>query len=399
MEETLPNSPAELALPNPLHDLHERAEAEFQLYGGVEIVCTFGQPQAEYSALHKGCALMDLPQRGILQVGGKDRLDFLNRLLTNQLINKETKKPLAAGEGVYAFLLNQKGRIIADLNVLERGEFTYLETDARMIAPVEVELKKYLFREKVTFASQIGQLHQIALHGPQAAAIMNEFAADVPLAGPLRSFSAKVLETDVTVWRDDITASPGLFIILPLDSAAQFWRKLLERFSRPESLAASPTAQPAKRGVWPCGWAAFNAARIEAGRALFGIDFDGTVLPAETGQFNRAVSVTKGCYVGQEVVARMHARQQVPRLVVGIKMELDALPVAGAGIFDAEQNRVGQITSSTISPIMSNAAICLGMVKKPFMASGTQLHIAAEGAIRTGFVVDLPFVLRREQEK
>jgi glycine cleavage system aminomethyltransferase T len=92
----------------------------------------------------------------------------------------------------------------------------------------------------------------------------------------------------------------------------------------------------------------------------------------------------------------MHARQQIPRQVVGIKMELDALPVAGASVFDGEMNRIGQITSSTISPIMSNAAICLAMLKKPFYVSGTKLQIAAEGAIRVGFVVDLPFVLRRE---
>jgi folate-binding protein YgfZ len=395
--ETIPESTStpESALPNPLLDLHKRADAEFQPYGNLEIVCTYGLPQAEYSALHKGCAVMDLPQRGLLLVGGKDRLDFLNRLITNQLVDKESKAPLSGGEGIYSFILNKNGRIIADMNVLERGDFTYLETDARLVAPLQAELKKYLFREKVTFASQIGQLHQIALHGPQAQAIFGQLAPDVPMPQQLGSVAAKIFDTDVTVWRDDISGTTGLFLILPTQYVDKIWRNLLEQFSRPESLAGSG-AQPSKRAVWPCGWAAFNASRIEAGRPLFGIDFDETVLPAETGQFNRAVSITKGCYVGQEIVARMHARQQVPRQVVGIKMELDALPVAGASIFDAEQNRVGQITSSTISPIMSNAAICLGMVKKPFMASGTQLHIAAEGAIRTGFVVDLPFVLRKE---
>jgi folate-binding protein YgfZ len=385
----------QISLPNPLLELHRRNEAEFQGYGGVEIVCTFGEPQAEYSALHKGCAAMDLPQRGILRVEGKDRLEFLNRLVTNQLINKESKKPISAGEGVYSFLLNQKGRIVSDVNILERGEFTYLETDGRLVGALETELKKYLFRDKVTMAPQIEPLHEFALHGPLAAAIFGEMAPDLAVPGQLGSVSGRILDTDVTVWRDDVTGAPGLFLIVASEAAEAFWKKLLERFSRPESLAAS-AAQGSKRGVWPCGWAAFNATRIEAGRSLFGIDFDQTVLPAETGQFGRAVSVTKGCYVGQEVVARMYARQQVPRMIVGIKMELDALPVAGASVFDGEQNRIGQITSSTIAPIMSNAAICLAMVKKPFFASGTKLHIAAEGSIRVGFVVDLPFVVRRE---
>ncbi|MGA3067889.1 MAG: glycine cleavage T C-terminal barrel domain-containing protein [Tepidisphaeraceae bacterium] len=386
------SSLAELALPNPLHDLHVRADAEFQSYGGVEIVCTFGEPQAEYSALHKGCALTDLPQRGILQVGGTDRLDFLNRLLTNQLIDKDTKTPIPAGAGVYAFLLNEKGRIVTDINVLERGDFTLLEADARMISALEAALKKYAFREKVTFASQIGQLHQIALHGPRSGEILRLCSPELALPEPLGSAAGKIFDAPVTVWRDDPVASPGYFLILPTDAAAGVWQTILAKFATPETAEV----QKSKRAVWPCGWAAFNAARIEAGRPLFGIDFDGTVLPAETGQFQRAVNVAKGCYVGQEIVVRMYARQQIPRQVVGIKMELDALPVAGASVFDAEQNRVGQITSSTISPILSNAALCLAMVKKPFYASGAKLHIAAEGAIRIGFVVDLPFVLRKE---
>ena len=379
-------------MPNPLLELHRRADAEFQSYGGLEIVCTFGQPQAEYSALHKGCALMDLPQRGILKVAGKDRLDFLNRLVTNQLIEKEKKIPLAAGEGVYAFLLNEKGRIITDLNILERGEFTLLETDARMVGTLEEALKKYAFREKVTFESQVGKLHEIALHGPRSGEILGQLAPELEQPGQLGSRAGKIFGIETTVWRDDLAGSAGLFVILPTESAMNLWRGILERFSVPEA----GDVQTSKREVWPCGWAAFNAARIEAGRSIFGIDFDGTVLPAETGEFARAVSVAKGCYVGQEIVARMHARQQIPRQVVGIKMELDALPVAGASVFDGEMNRIGQITSSTISPIMSNAAICLAMLKKPFYVSGTKLQIAAEGAIRVGFVVDLPFVLRRE---
>src|SRR5205809_4664395 len=117
-------------LPNPLHDAHEHAGAEFQAYGEVQIVATFGQPQAEYSAIHKACGMMDLPQRGIIELTGKDRLTFLNNLLTNQTFDKQTKTPLPAGKGVYAFLLNAKsGRIIVDVNALELGERTLMEMD------------------------------------------------------------------------------------------------------------------------------------------------------------------------------------------------------------------------------------------------------------------------------
>jgi folate-binding protein YgfZ len=147
-----------------------------------------------------------------------------------------------------------------------------------------------------------------------------------------------------------------------------------------------------KRRLRPGGWAALNATRIEAGRRIFGIDFDETVLPAETGLLARAVSFTKGCYLGQEIVARMHARGQVARQLVGIRMDDDALPIAGAQVFDDQSNQVGAITSSTVSPVLSNAALCLGMVKRPFVPLGSVVNIPAEGSIRRATVVELPFL-------
>src|SRR3954462_10469369 len=122
---------------NPLLASHEAANAEFQAYAEVQIVSTFGQPQAEYSAIHKACGMMDLPQRGIIELSGKDRLTFLNNLLTNQTFDKQTKTGLGAGAGVYAFLLNAKtGRIVVDVNVLELGDRTLLELDGRLIPSV-----------------------------------------------------------------------------------------------------------------------------------------------------------------------------------------------------------------------------------------------------------------------
>src|SRR5947209_20152883 len=106
-----------VSLPNPLLPLHQAGEAEFQPYAQVEIVSTYGEPQAEYAALHKACALIDLPQRGLLELTGKDRLPFLNNLVTNQTWSKETKSGLGAGQGTYAFFLNTKGRIVTDMNV------------------------------------------------------------------------------------------------------------------------------------------------------------------------------------------------------------------------------------------------------------------------------------------
>src|SRR3954465_15450516 len=141
-------------LPNPLFPLHESADAEFQPYGpDLQIPQTFGLPQSEYAAIHKSCAIMDNPQRGFLKLTGKDRLPFLNNLLTNQTYNKEAKTPLAENTGGYSFLLNTKGRITADMNVLELGDRTLIELDARLVGTIEAFLNKYLFVDQVKVES------------------------------------------------------------------------------------------------------------------------------------------------------------------------------------------------------------------------------------------------------
>ncbi|HSV12636.1 MAG TPA: glycine cleavage T C-terminal barrel domain-containing protein [Tepidisphaeraceae bacterium] len=373
---------------NPLLATHQQAQAELQAYGEIEIVSTFGEPQAEYAAIRKGAAMIDLPQRGILELTGKDRLPFLNNLLTNQTYDKNTKTGVSAGRGVYAFLLNAKsGRIIADTNVLELGERTLLEMDARLVLTVAEALEKYRFSEQVKFSDQVGQFHEIALHGPQALAVLSEaLGSPMPAMEPLGVWQTTLFGVPTIIWRDDPAAVPGYHLIVPTEAARTIWMNLLSRFGA--------STESGKRSLRPTGWAAFNATRIESGRPLFGIDFDDTILPAETGQLSRAVSFTKGCYPGQEIVARMHARQQVAKQLVGIRFADDHLPMAGATVFDDQSNQIGGITSSTISPVLSNAAIALGYVKKPFIPVGSVVSVPAEGALRRGIVAALPFVER-----
>ena len=392
------------ATSNPLQDLHHQAEGEFTSWGDTEIVSTFGEPQAEYAALRKSAGMMDLPQRGFIELTGNDRLTFLNNLLSAELWNKKTKQSMPAGRWTYSFLLNLKGRIVADVNVIELGERTVVETDRRLVEPLMGLLDAYRFAEKVKMENRSDTWHEITLHGPGAFDLLGAGpAADRP---PGSATVVQLIGYDVIVWRDDPTGAPGLHLIVSADAARAIWMHLITTFAQP--------TDPGKRRLRAVGWAAFNAKRIEAGRPIFGIDFDGApiasaypakqqraqaagaesspgALPAETGQLARAVSLSK-CYIGQEIVARMHARGQVARRVVGIRMESDALPLAGAEVFDECGNQVGVVTSSTNSPMLSNAAIALGTVKKPFFESGTNLRIPAEGSIRRAAVVETPFV-------
>jgi folate-binding protein YgfZ len=377
-------------LPNPLHEIHARANAETLAYGSLEIVSTFGEPQAEYSAIHKSTGLLDMPFRAVLELTGKDRLPFLNNLLTNQTFDKNTKTPMPVGSVVYAFLLSAKnGRIIADMNVLELGDRTLLEVDGRVIETVKETLAKYQFSEQVALRSLVGEAHEISIHGPGSAAIIGKLLDSGEVPAVSHCSSVRLLGCDAVVWRDDPCGTSGFFLIVPSESAVVVWNHLIATFSNPTVTGAAINV--GRRLLRPIGWAAFNTTRIEAGRPLFGIDFDETFLAAETGQLARAVSFTKGCYPGQEIVARMHARKQLAKQIAGIRMEGDSLPVAGTHIFDDASNQIGGITSSTLSPILSNASICLGILKRPFFNVGSAVVIPAEGAMRKGIVVELPF--------
>jgi folate-binding protein YgfZ len=391
---------------NPLLDLHRLSpDVETRPYDQIEIVDTFGVPQAEYAAIRKSAGLMDVPQRGIVEVTGKDRHAFLNNLLTNQIYDKASKAGLKPGSVTYAFLLNLKGRVVLDVNLVELGDRTLIELDARLAEMFAKLLDRYLFAEQVKVTNRVGTLHQMALHGPRVDEVLR--AEGIPTGRLTSAEAVKIIGAEVVVCCLDECGVPGVRLIVSSDKARAVWEHLTTRHGAEIELG--------KRLLRPVGWAAYNATRIEAGTPLFGIDFElaepsvpgakpqaagdapettraSGVLPAETGLLERAVSFTKGCYLGQEVVARMHARSQVARKLVGLRVADGALPIAGEHVFDARQNQVGAITSSTMSPMLSDAAVALALVKKPNFEVGASLQVPAEGKMRAATVVALPFV-------
>ena len=165
------------------------------------------------------------------------------------------------------------------------------------------------------------------------------------------------------MWRQDETVSPGFQLLLANGDASKVWAGLLDAF-------AEEGRESNKRRLRKIGWSAFNTTRIEAGNPMLGIDYEAAapsvpgkkaateepespatrgILPAETGLFEAAVDVNKGCYLGQEIVARMFSRKVVARKIVCFKMGVDALPLAGAAVLAPENNQMGIVTSSTLS--------------------------------------------------
>ena len=357
-----------VTIPNPLFPAHQRVAAEFQAYADVQIVATFGQPQAEYSAIHKSCGMMDLPQRGLIEITGKDRHSFLNNLLTNQTFDKQTKTPMPVGSGVYAFLLNAKtGRIIVDLNVLELGDRTLLEISARLSDTVLQTLDRYRFAEQVTLASRIDALHEIALHGPGAMEIIAHLLDPAPnLTAPISVAVAKMAGHDVTIFRDDACGVPSFGLIAAITAIEEIWQHLLTRFGVEEKLgkrALSPDRLGGVQRLPDRGRPADLWHRLRRFDSPRRDRPDATRRQPHQGVLSRSGD------------RRPHARAAArAKQLVGIRMDSDALPIAGSPILRRPGNAVGGITSSTISPILSNAALAMGFVRKPLFAVGYRLH-------------------------
>jgi folate-binding protein YgfZ len=372
-------------LPSPLRSLQDEAQASYLPYGpadgGIEIVDTFGAYQLEYAAIRKGVGILHTPQRGVVALGGADQLDFLHRFLTHDT------RSLKPGEGRRAFLLSKAGRIIADLIVLHREDATLLVTDALGTAQLIQTLEPFVFTEEVTFAEQTEQYEQVSLHGPASLALLSALGGES--SGDWRALEHRELPLRggaCRVYRHDITGSLGLHVLIPREQSAAVYGAMAAAVGglTPDVDGGVRRAIHG-RGI---GWLAFNTARIEAGAPLFHIDFGPDSLPAETGLVDQAVSFTKGCYLGQEIVARMHNLGHPKRVLVGLKFNDDRLPIAGSQVYAdaAGGDVVGGITSSALSPLLGNQAIALAVVKWGKHLANTTLHAAAEGKMSAGVV-------------
>ena len=371
---------------NPLYAWHEQANASYLPYGpDIQIVESFGEPEAEYAAIRKAAAIMDSPHRGVVELTGKDRLSFLNNLLTNET------KSLSAGHGCYAYLLNLKGRIVLDINVLHQPDATLLEVDARLADELCRTLNNYLFSDHVEIRNRTDDLARFTLIGPESSSIIDTLAAasvTADLTELLRNRSTEFAATPCTVFRNDQCGEMQYEWVVPRHALAAIWKELLH------SANGEPESEPFKPGrtkLRPIGWSAYNIARIEAGTPLLGIDLTDQNLPMETAHwYSRAVHISKGCYLGQEVVARMHAHKAVARMLVGLKNPGDAPPLAGEPLRDGE-TIIGCVTSSCMSPMLGNQPVAMAYVKKAYAEPGRVLTVYTAGGETRITVTGLPF--------
>jgi aminomethyltransferase len=306
----------------------------------------FGDPRAEFQALLSGCGIYDLSGRAKIAVTGGDRVRWLNGMVSNNV------RDLAPGHGVYAFMLNAQGRIQADLYVFQRGDCLLVDTDRGQREKVLQLFDRYIIADDVEIADISDQLTALGLAGPESRNVLKRAGIAVPDLAPLESCSPKcdcacdclqctVLRTDV---RTDDPAGTSYEIWLAPDKLKSTWDALV---------AAGATA---------VGTDALELRRISFGIPRYGVDIRERDLPQETGQA-RALSFTKGCYLGQEIVERIRSRGAVHRQFMAFAVE-GTLPEPGAKIL-SEEKEVGEITSSAILPLPGgDRPVALGYLRR-----------------------------------
>lgn len=350
----------------PLAERHAALGARFEERQGWSVPARYQEPADEVHALREGAVALDLSDRGAVRVTGADRVTFLQ----GQLSNDVTSTP--AGRGCHATLLTRTGKLVSDLHVwVDRDEHWLDIEPARVDATVQA-LDRFIISEDVELLDGSAALAHLAVAGPAAVRVGSEaLGADLAALEPL----AQVTLGDGTrVARRRAAGADLLELWCATSHAAERWEALI------------------RAGARPLGRDAWDLAALEAGEARWGIDVDETHNPLEA-NLEDAISYTKGCYVGQEVIAKATHLGRVSRRLVGLVTD-DGEPLGHDDSIEVEgeDEPVGRVTRGALSPTLGRP-IALGYVKWKHAEPGTALRVRhGDGAPRTARIVALPFL-------
>ncbi len=332
----------------------------------------------QYRALQDGAGLVLRSDRGRLRLTGRDRRDYLQGLLTNDIAT------LAAGSGCYACLLTAQGRMIADMYVVETGEAILMDLERAVTARVGGHLEQFVFSEDVEVTDVSGSLAQLGVFGPHAADVVSRVLSEQ--GSPLSSADLEgmaVLANRTSAWHGAATT------VVRRDDFGDLGFDLLVAAEDSDALAQAIR----DAGAIDVEPAAADVCRIESGRPVFGKDMTEDTIPLEAGIEGRAISLTKGCYVGQEIIIRVLHRGhgRVARRLVGLSLEPGAaVPSHGSAIRGGDRE-IGTITSAALSPALGRP-IALGYVHRDFVEPGTTVIVVDGAQSSPAVVTRLPFV-------
>ncbi|HEY4216397.1 MAG TPA: glycine cleavage T C-terminal barrel domain-containing protein [Gemmatimonadaceae bacterium] len=348
---------------------HVTAAGRTQEIGGQDVVLSYAGVNAEYDALRHRAIVVDRSHRGRMRFFGEKSGEALTGLVTNDVV------ALQPGHGQYGAALSAKGRIVSDLRIFASPGSYLVDGPPRAWAAWMGMVKKYVNPRLSGYRDDSHAVRDIGVFGPDSRDIVSRITgltADSLVALlPNAHLGATVDGVQLTVVRSADIEVEGYELFVPFENFEPLW-------TRAVSLGATPT-----------GLGAWEIARVEAGRPEWGIDIDDSTIPQEA-NFDEldAISYTKGCYIGQEVVARVHFRGHVNRHLRGLRAaSLDA-PPTGSQLIDDSGNHVGDVRSAVASPRLGG--IALGMIRRE-VAPGTSLNAKWEGGERRVDVTLLPF--------
>jgi len=324
---------------------------------------------AAYGAARHRAASIDRADRGRIVLSGRDRASYLHGLLTNDITG------LHAGEGCYSAYLSPQGRMIADMHVYELGDVILLTTLGEVKDALLARFDQFIFAEDVQLSDVTATCAQWSIVGPEAAAIV------ASLIGSVSEADVRALRehgNTRVMWRDQ----PAIFTRTS-DAGVPGFDLFVDA-----GLSGALSEALASHGIARLDGVTADTLRIEGGIPAFHRDMDEETIPLEAGIESRAISFTKGCYVGQEVIVRVLHRGhgRVARKLVGLSFPGDHVPPAGSPVI-ADAKEIGRVTSSAWSPTLLGP-IALAYVHRNFVEPGTR--VTADDV--AGEVVTLPFV-------
>ncbi len=348
-----------------LYQVHKERAAAFGEYFGWELPCRYSSSEREYNAARERAAVIDRSYIGRLEMRGEDDLDLLNRLSTNEI------GELPEGNGLTTVLTSSKGRVVDHLTLYYRPDHRLLLTGPRHRDTVISWLDQFTFGEEVELKDVTESTAMLTLLGPQARVILEAFGVQ-GLGGlePHHGVSASVQDIAVYIALENPLWGQSYNLIIDADDAPRVWEALLEKGR--------------DLGLEPLGTDAYEALRIEAGVPASGAELSEEVNPLEAG-LGSSVSFTKGCYVGQEVVARLNTYDKVKRHLV--KMQFETAPDPGSAL-ELDGKKVGTLTSAASIP-GDGRVVALGYVAKAHSRPGVKVISATSSGQSLGEIVGL----------
>ena len=358
---------------SPLYRIHQSLSAKFTEVHGWEMPAHYGAPAAEHLAVRKGAGIMDMTHRGKIRISGKDRIKFLQNILS-QDINK-----LTPGTGGHATLLNTKGHMLAYMRIYSDEDSFLIDTEPGEADKIIQILNRYLFREDVKIDDVTLKYGLVTVQGPHSREnICRISGTDIKEMEECNHLNLTINSINCKVVKTTHTGEEGYDIYAPWDNIHSIWETII---------IPSPSAQ-----ITPVGHEAYNSLRIEAGIPLYSVDMDEDTIPIEA-NLDHAISYTKGCYVGQETIARIKFKGHVNRTLTGFTIEGDIIPGKGDRIYTVTENtehNIGIITSACFSPTL-NKSIAIGYLRLGYTEPGTEVHIDSKPHRIAAVIAGIPF--------